>query len=116
MKFLDSVEALIIKSGKDEKKIAELTAQLDAANKALQAINENRVGELKSDIMQRSSFTEELLKGKTVGDLQLIKTSLDSVEAIAKAASVKAATVDGRKLTESLSIGRWNEQTKRYEV
>jgi hypothetical protein len=112
---MDSVENLIIKSGKDEKKIAELTAQLDAANKALAEINENRIGELKSDIMQRSSFTDELLKGKTVAELQLIKTSLDSVEAVAKAASVKAV-VDGRKVTENLSVGRWNEQTKRYEV
>lgn len=101
-----SLESLTIKSAQDDKKIKELTDQLEASNKKLAEITEARIGELKADIMQRSTLTEDQLKDKTVEQLQTMKIALDSASAPVKAASVKA-TVDGRTATTGLTAGRY---------
>lgn len=107
---MDSIEALKIKSTQDDKKIADLTAALDAVNKKLGEITENRTGELKADIMQRSTYTEDQLKDKTVEELQLIKTSLDSAMAPLKGAGVKAS-LDGR---QQPGVYRWDSTKKEW--
>ena len=101
-----SLEALTIKSAQDTAKIKELTEALDAVNKKLAEITEKRVGELKADIMARSTLTEDQLKHKSVEQLQTMKIALDSAAAPAQAASVKA-TLDGRAVTAGLTAGRY---------